>query len=146
MSSLSLDMVSLPPLIPWVRVNGSCWVMIRRLQGAMWSSSRTRTKPAANMLKMWLSDCMVVQVGTGRFPLALTQASRQWNDQEWAAAIVRLAQRGWVDADGAMTTSGTEARDRIEVETDRLCGPIWQSIGDSATARLTQLIAPITAS
>ena len=91
-------------------------------------------------------DCMVVQVGTGRFPLALTQASRQWNEQEWAAAIVRLAERGWVDAEGAMTAAGIEARERIEVETDRLCAPIWQPIGGSGTARLTQLLAPITAS
>ena len=29
-------------------------------------------------------DCMVLQVGTGRFPLGVTQATRQWSEAEWA--------------------------------------------------------------
>ena len=90
-------------------------------------------------------ECMVLQVGTGRFPLAVTQASRQWNEQEWAAAIAGLAARGWVDAGGAMTAAGNEARERIEDETDRLCAPIWQPIGDKGASRLRDLLAPIHA-
>jgi hypothetical protein len=51
-------------------------------------------------------ECMVLQVGTGRFPLAVAKASRQWDEQEWGAAIDRLAERGWVDAAGVMTAAG----------------------------------------
>lgn len=88
-------------------------------------------------------DCMVLQVGTGRFPLAITQATRQWTEAEWAASIERLAGRGWVDASGAMTPDGTAARERIEEETDRLCAPIWDGVDEASVQRLTSLLRPI---
>lgn len=88
-------------------------------------------------------DCMVVQVGTGRFPLGITQATRQWSDVEWAAAVERLHERGWVDAQGAMTPLGNEARERIEHDTDRLCASAWRPVGVSGAARFRELIWPI---
>jgi hypothetical protein len=90
-------------------------------------------------------ECMVLQVGTGRFPLGVTKATRQWDDQEWTAAIGRLADRGWVDRAGAMTEAGVAERERIEAETDRLCAPCWTPIGDSGASRFAALIAPIHA-
>jgi hypothetical protein len=84
-------------------------------------------------------ECMVLQVGTGRFPLGITQATRQWNEQEWNAAIERLAARGWVNADGSMTEAGIAAREQIELDTDRLCTSIWAPIGDAGAARLAEL-------
>ncbi len=88
-------------------------------------------------------ECMVLQVGTGRFPLAITQATRMWNEQEWAAAIVALGARGWVDSNGAMTEAGTAAREHLEDETDRLCEPIWKPIGEAGAKRLAELLDPI---
>ena len=88
-------------------------------------------------------DCMVLQVGTGRFPLGVAQASRQWTETEWAAAVDRLAARGWAEPSGALSPAGVEARERIEVDTDSLCAPIWDVVGDAAASRLTELIAPI---
>jgi hypothetical protein len=90
-------------------------------------------------------DCMVLQVGTGRFPLGITQATRQWDETEWAAAIGTLAARGWVDAAGAMTAEGTAARERLEADTDVLCEPIWAPVGEQGAARLAELIRPIHA-
>jgi hypothetical protein len=90
-------------------------------------------------------DCMVLQVGTGRFPLALTQASRQWSPDEWAESISRLAERGWVDGEGNMTPLGILERDRIEADTDRLCAPLWRDVGDGGARRFGELIAPIHA-
>jgi hypothetical protein len=90
-------------------------------------------------------ECMVLQVGSGRFPLGVTMATRQWDEREWAAAIARLATRGWVDANGAMTPTGTQERERIEADTDRLCAPIWHAVGDKGASRLGELIAPIHA-
>lgn len=90
-------------------------------------------------------ECMVMQVGTGRFPLGVTQATRQWDEVEWAAAIAGLNRQGWVDGAGAMTAAGIAERERIEDETDRLCEPIWAPVGDVGAARLATLIAPIHA-
>jgi hypothetical protein len=88
-------------------------------------------------------ECMVLQVGTGRFPLAITQATRMWNEQQWDEAIVGLHTRGWVTADGAMTESGTAAREHLEDETDRVCAPIWRPIGEAGAKRLTEILDPI---
>lgn len=88
-------------------------------------------------------DCMVVQVGTGRFPLSITQATRRWDEAQWKAAVDRLAARAWVDAEGAMTEHGIAERDRIEADTDRLCAPIWAPVGDAGARRLTELITPL---
>ena len=88
-------------------------------------------------------ECLVMQVGTGRFPLRIAQATRRWNDTEWAAAVGTLAEHGWADSDGTMTPSGIAERDRLEAETDRLCTPIWEPIGDAGAARFAELIMPI---
>ena len=90
-------------------------------------------------------DCLVVQVGTGRFPLGLARGTRQWNEAEWAASIQRLAERGWVDEHGAMTEAGTDARERLETDTDRACVAIWDDVDDASGRRLNDLIAPIHA-
>ena len=88
-------------------------------------------------------ECLVMQVGTGRFPLRLAQMTRRWDEAEWAAAVGSLAARGWAAADGTITAAGKEERDRLEAETDRLCAPIWQPIGEAGAARFGQLILPI---
>jgi hypothetical protein len=90
-------------------------------------------------------ECMVLQVGTGRFPMAVAKATRQWDEQEWGAAIDRLAGRGWVDAAGVMTAAGVAERERIETDTDRLCAAFWAPVGDVGAARFGALIAPIHA-
>ncbi|MCP3856575.1 MAG: hypothetical protein GY745_05315 [Actinomycetia bacterium] len=88
-------------------------------------------------------DCMVVSVGTGRSPIGVTRATRQWSDDEWSAAIGRLEARGWVDRSGTMTAVGTAERDTLEAETDRLCAPIWGPVGEAGAARVAELILPI---
>ncbi len=47
------------------------------------------------------------------------QAMRGWTDEEWAAGADRLRERGWLDADGAITEAGGAARATIEDATDR---------------------------
>jgi hypothetical protein len=88
-------------------------------------------------------ECLVLQVGTGRFPLRIAQVTRRWNESEWDAAVENLRQRGWMTADGTMTNEGIEARNGIEADTDRLCASIWQPIGDSGAAQLNELMMPI---
>jgi hypothetical protein len=88
-------------------------------------------------------ECLVLQVGTGRFPMRIAQVTRRWNEDQWAAAISNLAALGWVNADGTVTAEGVEARDRIEADTDRLCESIWQSVGDGGAERFSELILPI---
>jgi hypothetical protein len=96
---------------------------------------------AANQLAP--CECLVLQVASGRFPLTLAQMTRRWSEAEWKAAAARLAEQGWLDADGAITPAGNQERERIEAETDRLCQPIWEPIGEAGATRLAELIRPI---
>lgn len=89
--------------------------------------------------------CNVLQVGTGRFPLAMTQASRQWSEQEWQAAIDALAARGWTDGAGALTPLGRTERERIETDTDRICAPLWSPIGEAGVQRVVEALAVVEA-
>ena len=90
-------------------------------------------------------ECLVMSTGTGRFPLRIAQVTRRWDEVQWAAAVAKLAERGWVTVEGTVTPAGAEQRDRIEDDTDRLCASVWQPVGDSGAARLTELIHPIHA-
>ena len=88
-------------------------------------------------------ECLVLQVGTGRFPMRIAQVTRRWDEGQWAAAIGSLAALGWVNVDGTVTPEGVDARDRIEADTDRLCESIWRPVGDRGAARFSELILPI---
>ncbi|MFD8736033.1 hypothetical protein ACFV06_14110 [Streptomyces sp. NPDC059618] len=88
-------------------------------------------------------DCLVLHTATGRLPVALVRATRQWNDEEWSAATARLAARGWLDSHGVITDVGSAARERIERETDERCVALWAPIGNAGARRLAALIAPI---
>jgi hypothetical protein len=88
-------------------------------------------------------ECNVLHAATGRVPAGILRSTRQWNDEEWAAATARLSERGWLNADGTVTEAGTAAREQIEVETDERCAALWAPIGDRGARRLASLIAPI---
>ncbi|GAA1244814.1 hypothetical protein GCM10009665_39590 [Kitasatospora nipponensis] len=88
-------------------------------------------------------DCLVLHAATGRLPAALARATRQWSDEEWSAATARLVARGWLDSRAALTTAGTAARERIEVETDEHCAALWAPIGTAGARRFAALSAPI---
>ena len=48
------------------------------------------------------------------------QPVRGWTDEAWDNALARLANRGWVGADGQLTSAGQAAHDAVEIATDHL--------------------------
>jgi hypothetical protein len=88
-------------------------------------------------------ECLVLQVASGRFPLRIAQATRRWDETEWAAAVDSLGRRGWMTSEGELTPEGVEARNGLEADTDRLCAPIWEPVGDAGAARFAELIMPM---
>ncbi len=72
------------------------------------------------------------------------QATRGWSDEEWAAAKARLADRGWLDADGAITEAGRREHDRVEEQTDRLAAAPWDALGEKERTRLGELLTPLS--
>ena len=75
-------------------------------------------------------EALVMHAATGAVPAAVLQATRGWNDDEWAAAVDALRRRGWLDIDGRVTESGRHHRDEVEQRTDDLAAAPWALLTD----------------
>jgi hypothetical protein len=109
---------------------------------------------AATVLREYRGDCHIAVLtsagldGAAANALAVAaglageqqRSLRGWTEDEWAAAISRLATRGWVDADGTITETGRSARQQIEDTTDRVCAA---SIDREATGRIITIEEPL---
>jgi hypothetical protein len=80
----------------------------------------------------------------GTLPASMQQA-RGWTDHQWQAAAGRLADRGWVTADGAATAAARDAYARVEALTDQLAAGPWRRLGADTTQRCAQLLEPLAA-
>ncbi|MGZ7013283.1 MAG: helix-turn-helix domain-containing protein, partial [Acidimicrobiales bacterium] len=87
---------------------------------------------------------LVIHGATGEVPAAVLQASRARTDDEWAAAEARLRDRGWLDADGALTEAGRAHRQWVEDRTDQLALAPWQHLGLDGCNRLRELVRPLS--
>lgn len=65
------------------------------------------------------------------------RSSRGWSDEEWAAGVERLTERGLVDGDG-LTEHGLAFRKDLERETDRMALEGWAHLGLDGTRRVAE--------
>jgi hypothetical protein len=72
------------------------------------------------------------------------QPVRGWTDEAWDDALARLAARGWVDRDGALTSAGREAHAAVENATDWAAARPWARLGPEATAEIAAALTPIS--
>jgi hypothetical protein len=89
-------------------------------------------------------EALVIHGATGEVPAAVLQSSRARTDEEWAAAEGRLRDRGWLDADGALTDAGRAHRQWVEDRTDQLAVAPWQHLGFEGCTRLRELVRPLS--
>ena len=68
---------------------------------------------------------------------------RGWTEDEWVAGVARLAERGLLGGDGALTAAGRALRTAVEERTDALADPAVAALGDVRAARLAELVAPL---
>lgn len=73
----------------------------------------------------------------------IIQPNRGWTDEEWEAARRRLQDRGWLDADGALTPTGIEGRAGVERQTDLLAMSPVERLGAEGAEELYHLLLPI---
>jgi hypothetical protein len=71
------------------------------------------------------------------------QPVRGWTDEQWDGALARLADRGWVGADGQLNGAGRAAHDAVEDATDRAASRPWARLGADATAELAAVLTPL---
>jgi hypothetical protein len=89
-------------------------------------------------------EALVTHTLTGRgFTQQAAQATRGWSDEEWAAAVAGLSERGLV-ADGALTEDGVALRASVERETDELSAAPFAHLGAERTERVAELGGALT--
>ncbi len=76
-------------------------------------------------------------------PTDFLRSSRRWDDEAWQAATDRLAARGWLGTDGAITDEGRARRDDLEASTDRLAARPYETLGAASCRRLFDLLVPM---
>ncbi len=87
-------------------------------------------------------EVLVTHAAAGEVPRDALQRSRSWSDDDWQAAVDRLALRGWVNTDGSFTDEGRARREEIEVRTDELAMAPWNAIGEESCTKLRALVRP----
>jgi hypothetical protein len=89
-------------------------------------------------------EALVTHTLTGRgFTQRVAQLTRGWSDEEWAAAVAGLTERGLV-ADGALTAAGVALRATVEQETDELSAAPFAHLGTERTERVAELAGGLT--
>ena len=89
-------------------------------------------------------EALVTHTATGKgFTRPAAQATRAWSDEEWAAAVAGLAERGLMTSDGELTDEGIALRKAVEHHTEESAFSPWEHLGEAGTARLTELGRPL---
>jgi len=89
-------------------------------------------------------EALVTHTLTGRgFTAEAARATRGWSEEEWAAALAGLTERGLV-ADGALTADGVALRTAVEAETDQLSAAPFAHLGTERTERVAELAGSLT--
>lgn len=84
-------------------------------------------------------EALITHSATGfGFTVPAAKATRGWSDEDWAAGVARLRERGILDDDG-LTAGGVALRDSVEQATDRLAARPWINLGEDKLTRLTEL-------
>jgi hypothetical protein len=89
-------------------------------------------------------DCNVLHAVADRVPREFLAVSRQYDDEEWRACSDRLAARGILDAEGALTDSGAALKQRIEDATDELALAAFDALDDAELDLLFGTLTPLT--
>jgi hypothetical protein len=87
-------------------------------------------------------EALVMHAASGAVPAGILRFSRNWPDDEWAAAEARLAARG-LFADGAATPAGLSLRAVIEADTNELAASPYLALGADRCDRLVELLLPL---
>jgi hypothetical protein len=86
----------------------------------------------------------VLHAAAGRVPQEMIMRSRDYDEERWGHYRDRLARRGLLDGDGALTDAGQDLKQRVEEITDRLALSALDALDDDEVERLFQALTPIT--
>jgi hypothetical protein len=85
----------------------------------------------------------VLHAAAGKVPATMIMRSRDYDEQQWADQQGALAQRGLLDADGALTPAGRALKQHIEDTTDALSLSALATLDDADVDTLFRALTPI---
>lgn len=86
----------------------------------------------------------VLHAAAGRVPADMIRRSRDYDDALWQEQVDRLAERGLLDATGALTVAGRDLKAEIEDVTDRLALSAFDVLNDTDLDTLFHTLTPLT--
>lgn len=89
-------------------------------------------------------ECNVLHALADRVPREFIMRSREYDDLEWQSCVDRLANRGLLDGQGALTDSGREFKQHLEDSTDRLSLSAFDALDDGELELLFSTLTPLT--
>jgi hypothetical protein len=99
----------------------------------------------AALLSAGIDGCQahVLAAASGGSPRDVTQPTRGWTDEEWAAAEADLVERGILERPGGpVTAEGQALHDRVEARTDELAWVPWLRVGVEAADAVIRVLRP----
>lgn len=88
-------------------------------------------------------ECHALLVARGVGNKATITKIRGWTDDEWDAAVARLAARSLLTPTGEATEQGNVLRRQIEIDTDRVAAAALARLGPANAERLVNLMEPL---
>ena len=85
----------------------------------------------------------VLHAAAGRVPAEMIMRSRDYDEDQWRVYQNQLAQRGLLDADGALTDTGHALKQHIEDTTDALSLSALAALDDAEVEELFLALTPI---
>ena len=85
----------------------------------------------------------VLHAAAGRVPAEMIMRSRDYDEDQWRVYQNQLAQRGLLDADGALTDAGHALKQHIEDTTDALSLSALAALDDAEVEELFRALTPI---
>ena len=88
-------------------------------------------------------EAHVLHAASGATSRAVLTVARDYDDAEWEAMVARLAARGVLTPEGAMTAAGQALKDEVERRTDELALAAYDVLDDDELAQLIDTAGPV---
>jgi hypothetical protein len=88
-------------------------------------------------------ECNVLHAAAGRVPPEMIMRSRDYDEDQWRHHADELAERGLLDARGALTDAGRELKQHIEDTTDVLALRALDGLDDAEVEDLFAALTPL---
>ena len=87
----------------------------------------------------------LIKAAAGESDPEVLRTGRKFAEPAWAEGAAALRADGVLTADGRLTEAGRRLHAEIEDATDAAAAGPWHALGDAATTRLAELLAPLAA-